>query len=400
MSRSPSRTWSSSSAGTGPSIRIDHGRTLVGAAFEDVSIRLEYGAITRVDDGAAARLTLDARGLLVLPGAIDIHGDGFERLVSPRPSVSFQPEIALIEADRQFIANGITTAYHALTWSWEGGKRGEGPARAVIESLTRLRPHLMADTRMHLRHETYNLDAEATIMGWIDAGLVDCLAFNDHLAGTIRERHRPDKMRGMVERSGLSEDDFHALVERVAAREAEVPQSIARLAGAGLARGLPMLSHDDMTPAMRDGYRALGCQIAEFPINEETTKAARTAGDHIVFGAPNVIRGGSHTGCPSAGEMARLDLCSVLASDYYYPALPHAPFVLAERDGMPLEQAWRLVSRGPALALGLRDRGEIKEGRRADIVLIEPRGELPPRIIATIVAGTIAHLADATRLRA
>lgn len=382
------------------SIRIDHGRVLVGAGFEDVAIRLEFGAVTRVDDGAAARMTLDASGLLVLPGVIDIHGDGFERLVSPRPSVSFEPDIALIEADRQFIANGITTACHALTWSWEGGKRGEGPARSIVDALARLRPYLVSDTRLHLRHETYNLDAEATIIGWIEAGLVDCLAFNDHMAGTIKDRHRPDKMRGMIDRSGLSEADFHALVENVAARQADVPSSIERLAAAGVARGLPMLSHDDMTPAMRDWYRSLGCLIAEFPINEETAVAARAAGDHIVFGAPNVIRGGSHTGCPSAGDMAARELCTVLASDYYYPALPHAPFVLADQHGVPLEQAWRLVSRGPALALGLKDRGEIHEGRRADLVLVERRRDLPPRIVATIVAGKIVHLADATRLRA
>lgn len=380
-------------------IRIIGGSVLADGQFTSAEIAIGDGVIVRSDDGRADALTIDAHGLHVLPGIIDIHGDGFERLVHPRPAAPVDPVIALLEADRQFAANGITTAYHSVTWSWEGGTRGPEAARAILEAVAELRGHLAVDTRYHLRHETFNLDAEPVMIDWIAKGLIDCLAFNDHMAGTIKQRHRPDKMAGMITRSGLSEAQFHALIERVHAREAEVPASIMRLAAAARARGLPMLSHDDMSPAMRRWYRDLGCGIAEFPINEETAVAAAAAGDPIVFGAPNVMRGGSHTGCPSAAEMAARGLCTVLASDYYYPALALAPFKLAAGGLLPLAKAWALVSSGPADALGLVDRGRISPGLSADLVLAEDRSPWPPRIIATIVRGHLVYLGDGGRIR-
>ncbi|MCX7323561.1 MAG: alpha-D-ribose 1-methylphosphonate 5-triphosphate diphosphatase [Hyphomicrobiales bacterium] len=379
-------------------IRIVRGLVLTGGAFSSTDVTIADG---RISDALGANpdvLTIDAHGLYILPGIIDIHGDGFERLIHPRPGVAVDPLTALLEADRQFISNGITTAYHSVTWSWEGGTRGAQAALSILEAMTALRPHLLTDTRYHLRHETFNLDAEHVILDWIAEGRIDCLAFNDHMAGTIKQRHRPDKMAGMITRSGLSEAEFHHLIERVHARSDEVPASIARLAAAARRAGLPMLSHDDMTPQMRGWYRDLGCAIAEFPINVETTKAAADAGDPIVFGAPNVIRGGSHTGCPSAAEMAAQRFCTILASDYYYPALPLAPFRLSAQGIVPLAEAWGLVSSGPAHALGLNDRGRIETGLRADLVLIEDRSPLPPRIVGTMIGGRLACMGDAGRI--
>jgi alpha-D-ribose 1-methylphosphonate 5-triphosphate diphosphatase len=260
-----------------------------------------------------------------------------------------------------------------------------------------VRPHLAVDTRAHLRHETFNLAAEVTIIDWLMTGRLDALAFNDHMAGTIKQRHRPDKLAVMLQRSRLSAEAFDRLIETTYARADEVPGSIARLAGAAHAAGIPMLSHDDISPDTRAAYRALGCTIAEFPVNEETARAAAAANEPIVFGSPNVLRGGSHTGCPAASEMVAAGLCTVLASDYYCPALPLAPFRLA-RDGVcDLASGWALVSSGPAAALGLDDRGALKPGLRADVVLVEDRGALPPRIVATIVAGRLVHCIDADR---
>lgn len=379
-------------------IRVIGGEVLIGSAFARTDITIADGHFAQDRPQVSGALTIDARGLYVLPGIIDIHGDGVERLIYPRPAAAVDPLIALLEADRQFISNGITTAYHAVTWSWEGGTRGTEAAAAILEALEQLRPNLAADTRYHLRHETFNLDAEPTILDWIGNRRIDCLAFNDHMAGTIKQRHRPDKMAGMLARSGLSEAAFLSLIERVYARSDEVPSSIQRLATAAGQAGIPMLSHDDMSPRMRGWYRGLGCTIAEFPINEETAIAAAAATDPIVFGAPNVMRGGSHTGCPSVAEMAARRLCKVLASDYYCPALPLAPFRLAAAGSMRLAEAWALVSSGPAQALGLHDRGEIEEGLRADLVLIEDRGRLPPRIVATVAGGRMVCLAETDRL--
>jgi alpha-D-ribose 1-methylphosphonate 5-triphosphate diphosphatase len=378
--------------------RIVGGSVLHRGALVETEVGFEDGKIAAIGASGGGRRELDASGLFVLPGIIDIHGDAFERLVTPRPAVSFDPMIGLIEADRQYAANGITTGYHAITWSWEGGQRDGKAAMAVLNAIERLRPALSVDTRCHLRHETFNLDAESTIIDWIGAGRIDCLAFNDHMGGTIKQRHRPDKLRQMLERACLDEAAFQALIDATFARAEEVPASIARLADGARGAGLPMLSHDDLSPKMRQSYRDMGCAIAEFPVNEATAEAAAASGDPIVFGAPNVVRGGSHTGCPSAAEMAERGLCTVLASDYYYPALPLAPFRLAAATSLDLAAAWALVSAGPAKALGLADRGEISAGLRADIVLLEDRSPLPPRVVATIVAGRIVHLTEPERL--
>lgn len=370
---------------------ISGGRVLAGG-LETADVLVRDGRIAADAPLPENALRLDAAGLLVLPGLVDCHGDAFERHIMPRPGVSFDIELALRDADRALLASGITTAFHGVTWSWEPGLRGADNARRLVEAIERLGPGLGADTRLHLRHETYNLDAEAEILAWLAAGRVGVLAFNDHMEGTLKSRSRPDKVGKMVERTGLSHEDFMLLVEDVHSRRDEVPASIARLAAAARAAGVPALSHDDMTPQMRRWYRDLGVTVAEFPIDEETTREAAAHGEPVVFGAPNVVRGGSHTGCPAAEEMVRQGLCTILASDYYYPALPLAPFILAQRGAASFEAAWKLVSQGPAEALGLFDRGVIAPGKRADLVLIA--AEPQPRIVATIAGGRLVHLAD------
>ncbi len=337
-------------------------------------------------------LRLNATGLLVLPGLVDCHGDAFERHIMPRPKVTFDIDLALRDADRALLASGITTAFHGVTWSWEPGLRSAANARRLFERIDALAPDLGADTRFHLRHETFNLDAEDEILAWLATGKVGLLAFNDHTEGTLKTRHRPDKVGKMVERSGLTAEAFAALVERVYARKDEVAGSLTRLAAAARAQGVPMLSHDDMTPDMRRWYRGLGVAVAEFPIDEDTAREAAAMGEAIVFGAPNVVRGGSHTGCPSAEAMVRAGLCTILASDYYYPALLLAPFLLARSGAASFEKAWSLVSTAPARAFGLDDRGVIAPGKRADLILVEDREH--PRVVAVIAAGKLVHLSD------
>ena len=149
---------------------------------------------------------------------------------------------------------------------------------------------------------------------------------------------------------------------------------------------------------MRKAFRAQGVGIAEFPVNEETAREAAEAGDFIVFGAPNVVRGGSHTGWTKAADMIAKGLCSVLASDYYYPAQLLAAFRLAADGVLPLAEAWDLISAAPARAAGLTDRGVLAEGRRADIILVDDEVPLRPRIVGVIAAGRLVHLTEADRL--
>src|SRR5882757_4933552 len=135
-------------------IRIEGGRALIGNELESTAIHLGQGVISAVGSDAPARRRINAEGLLVLPGIVDIHGDAFERQVMPRPGVGFAMDIALLDSDRQAVANGITTVFHGVTWSWEPGLRGPENARAILDALESLRPQLGADTRFHLRHET------------------------------------------------------------------------------------------------------------------------------------------------------------------------------------------------------------------------------------------------------
>jgi alpha-D-ribose 1-methylphosphonate 5-triphosphate diphosphatase len=377
-------------------IRIEGGHALVEGQLEGTTIHLDTdtGIVTGIGSDSPAERAIDASGLLVLPGIVDVHGDAFERQIMPRPGVGFPIDVALLESDRQAVANGITTVFHGVTWSWEGGLRGAENARAILEGIERLRPRLGADTRYHLRHETYNLDAEAEIIAWLASRRIDVIAFNDHMTRTIEAADRARKVAQMAERSGQTREDFLAVIERTKSRAGEVTASIRRLAAAANASGVPLLSHDDTSPEQRRWFRSLGCRLAEFPTTVETAADAASQGDYVVLGAPNVVRGGSHTGWIDATEMIGRGFCSVLASDYYYPAPLLAAFALAARGVLPLAQAWPLVSQTPAAAVGLVDRGTIAAGRRADLIVVEASGG-QPRVVATIVGGRLVHLAQA-----
>jgi alpha-D-ribose 1-methylphosphonate 5-triphosphate diphosphatase len=379
-------------------LRIERGVALVGDALAECAVDVTSdGCIAEAGSGTCLR-RFDAEGLLVLPGIVDIHGDAFERQMMPRPHVHFPIDVALLDSDRQAVANGITTIFHGVTWSWEPGLRGPDNARGILAAIEQLRPELAADTRLHLRHETYNLDAEEEIGVWLRARRIDVLAFNDHMESITGNESRQRNFARMVERSGMSRAEFEAVVERVRRRGNEVPASITRLADAAVAHGVPLLSHDDTTPEQRRWYHALGCRVAEFPTNLETAEAASEAGDDIVFGAPNVVRGGSHTGWTSASDMIARGLCSILASDYYYPAPLLAAFRLVSSDQLPLEHAWPLISEAPAKAIGLDDRGRIAPGKRGDLILVDATDYRRPRLVATIVAGRIVHLTETERL--
>lgn len=380
-------------------MRIVGGHTLVGRVFADTDVRIDPGSgtiDTVGDDGGSGR-RFDARGLYVLPGVVDIHSDAFERQLMPRPGVGFPIDVALMESDRQAVANGITTLFHGVTWSWEPGLRGADNARAILAALESLRPKLGADTRFHLRHEAFNLDAELEITGWLAAQRIGMLGFNDHMPFEDNSA-RIGKLSQMVERSGVTQTAFLDIVARLKARAGEVRDSIARLAKAARSSGVPLLSHDDISPEQRGWFRSLDCRLSEFPTTVETAQAAAAAGDDVVLGAPNVVRGGSHLGWIDAADMIARGCCTVLASDYYYPAPMLAAFRLAADGIASLEQAWAYVSERPARAAGLADRGVIAAGRRADLVLVEASDSLRPRTVATIANGRFVYLTEPHRL--
>jgi alpha-D-ribose 1-methylphosphonate 5-triphosphate diphosphatase len=215
------------------------------------------------------------------------------------------------------------------------------------------------------------------------------LAFNDHTPAILHKIEDPITGAKYSDRAGMSLAAFRELAERIDARSDEVPAALERIGAAARAAGLPMASHDDSTVAIRDNFRTAGARICEFPMSEEVGQAAREAGDFVVMGSPNVVRGGSHLGWASAARLAEAGICSVLSSDYYYPAMLHAALTLVERGVLDLPHAWALVSANPAAAARLEDRGAIAPGLRADIVLVDPRAS---RVVATLAGGQIAHL--------
>ena len=368
---------------------IEGGRSLIGHEIAPAPVFIEGDRMVEAAPDEARRY--DAGGLLVLPGIIDLHGDGFERQVLPRPKVDFPLDVALLETDRQMIGNGITTAFHGLSVSWEPGLRSLETAREFVAALTRLRPALACDTRLHLRWETFALDAVDEVLSWIDREPRPILAFNDHTTGTIEKAAIARKLGTMAERSRLALEDYEALLAEVWGRRDEVPAAVARVASHARAQGAVMLAHDETSPEARAAYRGLGAVASEFPMNEATARAAREAGEHAILGAPNVVRGGSHNGSLDAAEAISRDLCSVLTSDFYYPAQLLAAFRLVADGRLDLPAAWALVSRNAAEAGGLEDRGVLAPSKRADVILVDDSDPGLPRVVACFVAGRKVH---------
>lgn len=380
---------------------IEGARVVLVDRIEMTSVRIEAGRITGIDvarDGAAV---IPARGRLLAPAFVDIHGDAFERQVMPRPGVMVPVETALLEADRQLAANGIATAYHALTLSWEPGLRSVVTGWQIIRALEALRPRLTAENRLQLRWETFCHEAEPLIAHAL-AGLDrPALAFNDHTTSMLLHpdvpvQDRPfdqvepypvtpidaprfvKKIADHARRAQVSSEDYVALLDSVWTRRKDVPAHIARMAALARSHKAPMLSHDDSQAETRSYYRALGATVAEFPMHDRVFRAARDAGDSIVLGAPNAMRGGSHLGSPGAAQMIARGLCDILASDYFYPAMLGAMVRLHADRVAALPALWKLVSLNPARAMGLADRGRIAPGQRADLLLLDwPEGQTP-----------------------
>ena len=372
--------------------------TLTGGGRLDGAVAplaLSGGRIAETPAPAARRF--DATGLMLAPGICDVHGDGFERNLSPRPKVHFDLETALIETDRQLIANGITTAWLALTISWEPGLRGVDSAAEIIAAIERLRPRFAAEIRVQLRWEVFALDAVDRLEDWLAMRPRPVLAFNDHLTGMLKGERILKKLEEYAGRAGVDGETYLALAKAAAARRAEVPAAIARLAARAEALGVPCLAHDEPDAEARRTNRGLGIRVSEFPLTREAAADAIAAGEPTVLGAPNILRGGSHIGAIDAAPAVQEGLCTVLASDYYYPAQLQAVHRLGRDHGIALADAWPLISENAARMGGLTDRGRLDPGQRADIIALDLANGAPS-VEAVFAAGHLVHLRDATRL--
>lgn len=375
-----------------PTIKLSNGHVLQPTGeLDEAHLAIQGSQIC--DDVKGADLTIDCSGLHVLPGIVDVHGDAFERELFPRPGVGIDFPIAMNSVDAQLAANGITTAYHGLTLSWEPGARSIEAGRDFMYQLKALGPKLGVDHRVQLRWETFAHDAVDDVIAWLSEVPKPVVAFNDHTTSTLEKvtKGRHKKIEQWAARAGLSVEAYLARANEVAELVPDVPAKIAEVAEAARALGVVTLSHDDRTLGDRAMYRALGSTVCEFPLALEVAKDAVANGEPTVLGGPNIIRGGSHTGALSAEDAIRDGLCTILASDYYYPSLLHAVDRLVKGDVLDLGRAWALISRHPAAAMKLDDRGELATGRRADVIVVDFRDM--PKVMATIVAGKVVYRA-------
>lgn len=355
--------------------------------LETADLHLADGLI--VDAPAKDSIQIDCRRYYVLPAIIDVHGDAFEIDLHPRPGVDIAFPIAMTSVDRQLVSNGIVTAFHGLTISWEPGARSLQAARHFMASLTPFREQALADHRVQLRWEVYAHEPIADLANWLTQEPTPAIAFNDHTTSTLEAMRtgKEAKLDQWARRAGVSLEDYLALVDGVAANAPLVQDRIRDVAALALQNDTIMLAHDEATVEEREGHRALGMQVSEFPLNKQTAASAVEAGEHVIMGAPNVLRGGSHKGMLSAEDAIREGLCTVLASDYYYPSLLRAAEHLVTREVLALADVWKLISANAAVAMGLTDRGTLETGKRADVIVLDQSD--PWRIVHTIVGGSL-----------
>lgn len=343
-------------------------RTLAG------TVACRGGAIAAVEPGVA-RLpaACDMEGDFLLPGVVDVHTDNLERQVEPRIAARWPSRPAMLAHDAQCAAAGVTTVLDALCLGDLGFEPGrtqtfhDGVADLDALAGTGL---LKADHYLHLRCELAAADMPALADPVADHPLVRMVSLMDHTPGvgqylSLDHYRRVHAARGMAP-AAIEEQIARISAQRARLREPQRRWLLERIA----ARHLPVASHDDWSAAEVRANRALGIRLSEFPVNFEAARAAKAEGMEVIAGAPNVVRGGSHSGNVAVADLVRAGLVDALASDYVPASLIEAAFLCAARAGIGLPEAVALVTDRPARMVGLADRGRLAPGLRADLVRV------------------------------
>ena len=368
------------------SLRLTGAAVLHEDALQARSLSMADG---RICEGPLPEVNLS--GYYILPGIIDLHGDAFERHIAPRPTAPFAPQIGLANTDRDAAANGITTAWLAQSWSWEGGRRGADYAETVLQELEVYRAQMLTDLRVQIRLETHVVDDHDRVLDAIARYTIDYVIFNNHLDEALALcEENPARLDGWAADAGRTGEEHMKIVHAAMERGPDVPRHLCALAEAFDKRGVSYGSHDDGDGETREFYAMLGAKICEFPTSRRAAKAAHAMGDPVLLGAPNVVRGVSQSGNISARELIRDNLCDALVSDYYYPALARAAWKMVDDGALDLPHAWAMISQNPADILRLHDRGRLDVGKRADFVVVNQETR---SIEATVTGGRFSYLA-------
>ncbi|MGK7953764.1 MAG: alpha-D-ribose 1-methylphosphonate 5-triphosphate diphosphatase [Crocosphaera sp.] len=338
------------------------------------TVIIENGKFLAIQGTITEKLpTIDAKGLLMLPGIVDIHGDAFERAIAPRPGSHFPLKMGILENDRHLIASGITTFFYSITDSYEPGLRSRETAREIINFvLGEGKNSLKADSRIHIRHEQANTDDYEELCDWLKQGKIDLLSLNDHLPPVGDDYKLNRHLNSLRRRQKMSDEELHQLIKTALNNQEKGLQQVEEIVTLAHDHHIPLASHDDDTEAKVQLSAKWGVSIAEFPANVDIAVKSREYGASVLMGAPNLIRGGSHVGWMSVEIAAKEGVVDCLCSDYHYPSLFSAPFKLAEMGIMTFEEAWKLVSTYPAEAAKIGEsKGQIATGYDADFLLVQ-----------------------------
>jgi alpha-D-ribose 1-methylphosphonate 5-triphosphate diphosphatase len=346
-------------------------------------VAVAHRGIVEIGEGQAPERGEDFGGDLLMPGLIELHTDHLEAHYVPRPKVFWDPVAAVVSYDGQLATSGITTVLDSLrVWREDGAEDVDGQADILSAAIDKARQAdlLRADHFLHLRCEIpmpMVVEDTAKLAGRPDVRLISLM---DHTPGQRQFRDEGklrDYYRG--KKGGLSEPELDALFAR--RFEYQKKYADANMRGVvALAKklGVPLASHDDTTEenvadAVRDKVA-----VAEFPTTIEAARALHEAGIAILMGAPNVVRGGSHSGNIAAADLAHEGYLDILSSDYIPSSLLMGALQLPERiPSITLPEAVRTVTKAPARAVGLNDRGEIAKGKRADLIRVHVGAGVP-----------------------
>ncbi|MEP3045473.1 MAG: alpha-D-ribose 1-methylphosphonate 5-triphosphate diphosphatase [Roseibium sp.] len=347
------------------------------------------GSLTADDAGLIADigtpsdvLAHDCEGDFLLPGLIELHTDHLETHYAPRPKVRWNPVAAVQAHDAQIACAGITTVFDALRVGMDEDAdlrytdmRKLADAIEIGQDENRLR----ADHYIHLRCEVSAPDVLEAFSVFEEDERVRLISLMDHTPGQ-RQFVSLDSFRIYYQgKRGFNDEQMDAFIEERKSRaDKNAPENRKKIAAHADGHRIAIASHDDATQDHVDEAINLNTRIAEFPTTVEAAKASHEAGMAVLMGAPNVVRGGSHSGNVSARELAEAGYLDVLSSDYIPASLLQAAFQLAEdTDAISLPQAIATVTSTPAKSIGLKDRGVLEPGKRADLIQVKMIGNVP-----------------------
>lgn len=346
------------------------------------TVRVLDGLIADIERGCSSMPnSIDFEGDYLIPGIIELHTDNLEKHLIPRPKVKWPSVAAVISHDTQLAGAGITTVFDALAIgdvSSDGSRLQYLGDMVEALKIAHSKKMLRVDHFFHLRCEVIHDQILEIVSPYTDEPRVGLVSLMDHTPGQ-RQFVKLDKWYTYYQgRYGLNDDEMQKLLEkRKSGHEKYAGKHRKALAKLCTDREIPMATHDDATEEHIQEAAELGTVICEFPTTIDAAIAAHNKGMKVLMGAPNLVRGGSHSGNVSAMELAQKGLLDILSSDYFPLSLLHGAFILHEQGQFTLPEAIASVTVNSADAVGLNDRGLIEVGKRADLLRVRKSDEMP-----------------------